>query len=287
MVEAVERARVVRRSTRRARTACASAPPGARRSSGATRSGASDATAGCGNSRPITDAGSIGGALLAAELVEARLEQRLDRRRHRDLARSSSARTQRPSLLRAARRCRQHRQHLLDVQRVAFGGRDDARHDVGRQAGRAEQVGDDLRRRVVAQRAQHERGATGALAPLRALLEQVVARGARAAGSARSSAASSTCSSRSRNAGSAQWMSSTARPPARRAAQRLEELARRPEDLVQRERRRAQARSPTARRVGDVGVADAAPRAWRAPPRACRRRGCRRPRRPSRAAARR
>ena len=71
-----------------------------------------------------------------------------------------------------------------------------------------EQVGHHLRRRVVAQRAQHQARRAGLLAPLRPLFEQVVARGGQQQDRRAAATSSSTCSSRSRNAGSAQWMSS-------------------------------------------------------------------------------
>ena len=61
------------------------------------------------------------------QLVEARLEQRLDGRRDRRCRRSSRRATQRPSSCAQGAAVDQHRQHLLDVQRVALGRLDDAR----------------------------------------------------------------------------------------------------------------------------------------------------------------
>ena len=150
------------------------------------------------------------GALGARQLVQPRLEQRLDRRRHRDLAVAVGAHPA-AVLAAAARRCRSA--STASARRTAGCLRRRRRCAPPRrlrQPGRAEQVGHHLRGRGVAQRAA-ARGASsaGALAPLRAALP--AGRGARwpAAGSARPSARRSTCSSRSRNAGSAQWMSST------------------------------------------------------------------------------
>ncbi len=100
-----------------------------------------------------------------------------------------------------------------------------------------------------------------------------------------SSIVSSRFSSRSRNAGSAQWMSSNSASTGFCAARRLHEAARTPVDFVQRERRGAE---PGGRRhaIGNVGDRRRTQAVSRARCPACRRCGSRPPRRPSRAAAR-
>ena len=116
-------------------------------------------------------------ALVDAELAEPCFEQRLDRRRDRELALVVGAH---PAPVAQLERLAldEHRQDLLDVERVAFGRGDDAGDDVGGEPGRAEQVGGDVGGRRVAERPQHEAQRGIALAPLRALVENVMARGA-------------------------------------------------------------------------------------------------------------
>ena len=116
-------------------------------------------------------------AFLDAQPANARLEQRLDRGRHRDLGvilRDYPA----PALLPQRLAFDQHREHLLDVERVAFRRRDDARHHVGRQPGAAEHVLRDAGGRGIGQRMQHDAQRAVTLAPRGTLLEQLVPCGA-------------------------------------------------------------------------------------------------------------
>ena len=115
-------------------------------------------------------------ALFASKLVEPRLEQGVDRRRHDDVA-AARATHPVPALLAQHIRVEQHRQHLLDEQRVAFSGGDDSADHVLRQTGRAQQVLDDQRRGGIAEWLQHEAAGALALRPLRPFFEQIVAGG--------------------------------------------------------------------------------------------------------------
>ena len=113
-------------------------------------------------------------ALLPAQLAEASLDQRLDRRRNRDLAVALGA-DPAPVLLAQGAAVDQHRQHLLDVERVALGSLDDPRHHVVGQPGGAEQVQGHFRGRGIGQRPQHQPDRRGPLAPVGSFFQQIVA----------------------------------------------------------------------------------------------------------------
>ena len=149
-----------------------------------------------------------------------------------------------------------------------------------RQTGLAEQVGDHLLRRPASlSGCSTQRRRRSAARASRAALEQVVPRGGQQQDRRRRSAASSTCSSRSRKAGSAQWMSSISAMTGAVAGQAPPGTCRAAQyDLVQRvaglrsgrsprpggrprRRRRSRPSSLRARLLGRVVVADVGRRA--------------------------
>ena len=191
----------------------------------AQRLGGQRVTAGCSNCSPITDAGSIIARSARAELAEPRLEQRMDGRRHVDVG-AASARTQRPSSS-AARRGRPA--STATARRTAGCLRRCRRCAPAHPAAsrRCRASWHHLGGGSVAQRAQHDAQRPRLLAPLRALLQQSW----RAVHSSRIGAPSqvdSRCSSRSRNAVSAQWMSSTSATTGPRGGQRSRRTCARP-----------------------------------------------------------
>ena len=102
----------------------------------------------------------------------------------------------------------QHRQRLLDVQRIALGRLAEPLLDDARDAGRAEQIGHHLLALGSRERLQVDLdGVRPVGCPLRPLVEQFAAGRAHAGARARSTL-SHRCSIRSRKVGSAQWMSS-------------------------------------------------------------------------------
>ena len=115
-----------------------------------------------------------GDAFLAAQLVQPGFQQRMDGRRHGDVA-VAFATFPTPIHLAQHVGIEQHGQHLLDEQRVAFGGLDDANNHVFGQAGRAQQVLHHLCRCGCTQGPQAQARCAGAFAPLRALFQKLVA----------------------------------------------------------------------------------------------------------------
>jgi hypothetical protein len=117
------------------------------------------------------------GSLLAAEPVETGGEQRLDRRRHGEVGEVGA---RRPATILETQQLRvdQHGDELLDEERIALGGCDDPAARVGVDAGAAEQrLHDPLDVRIV-ERLQRHAACALALGPVRSLLEQLVPGGA-------------------------------------------------------------------------------------------------------------
>ena len=167
----------------------------------------------------------------AAEPVEPRREQRLDRRRH--------ASTSPPST-------RAQREHLLDEQRVALGRREDARARVARRRSAARACRAAPRTRVAAAARAAPSSRSACRRPSRAARRAARAARCTGAGSARRATVGEV-STRSRNVGSAQWMSSKTTTSGRSLRGLLEQPADGQDDL----RRRGAARRPAARdRVG-------------------------------------
>ena len=119
-------------------------------------------------------------ALGRRESVQPRFEQRVDGRRDRDLDAALGAvfvGHPAPVQLVQGTALDQHRQHLLDVQRVALGSAHDARDYPGRQCRTADPVRDDLFGRRIGQGRQHEPARVDLRAPVGQFLDQVVPRG--------------------------------------------------------------------------------------------------------------
>ena len=146
----------------------------------------------------------------------------------------------------------QHRQHLLDEQRVALGApRRCGRAASGAEPGRAEQVLDQARR--PRRRRAARAGSTPRCAsrrPTPAGRRAAPAGPGRAAGSARPATSRRGARSGRGSVGSAQWMSSNTTTSGRCVGERLEQPADRPERLLGRARlprRRRAARRPLHR----------------------------------------
>ena len=256
--KAAPRRRCRRRRLPRARAACGRGRAGARSTSFADRLGRQPCTASVGKTRPMTEAGSMTARSSPSEPVEPCGEQRLDRRRARrdQLGPSSPSSGRRQTAERSA--VDEHRDELLDEERVALRGVDDPPADVLGAARAAEQRLDDARRcprrsgpqldarRAVAFRPAHPalRSSSSWRAPVQSTR------------TARPRSCSSEVLERSRNVGSAQWMSSKThdeRPsPAsssrsRRAAQKISSTGSRScESPIADARRAATSPSPTS-----------------------------------------
>ena len=182
---------------------------------------------------PLDRAALHDSPLLRLEAVDARREQRLDRGRDGV----------------GVRVVLEVREELFDEERIALGGLDDARAELGPQAsGRA--------RCTSSSESPWPSGSrTTSVAPARGAAQEgrTSKRSGRAVQRTRigaSSGEAATYSMRSRSAGSAQWMSSTTSTSVRAAGQRLEEPAKRPGRLVGRAALLDDSR-------GEVAVADA------------------------------
>ena len=190
---------------------------------------------------PSTEPRSSHRALLLGEPVDARREQRLQGRRHLELAVAA---------------LRLHRDELLDEERVALGCLDDP---LPRLLGRSPSWPTSALA-VVSESASSVTRSRSASAPsTSAAASKRSGRAVHRTRSGTSCAKAATYSMRSRNAGSAQWMSSkttTSGPP----RQRLEQPADAPGDLLGRDRacpsRRARPRSGYR---GELGVASQPP----------------------------
>ena len=206
---------------------------------------------------PITEAGSITARSSRGQLVEPRGEQRLDRRRDGELAEVARRRPSAPSSGAGAPSSIEHRQHLLDEQRVALGGLDDPLA-APRGRGRRRRAGCSTTLRAVARRraARARCASRRRSGPLRPRLEQLVARGADEQDRRVLAVDSSRCSIRSRNVGSAQWMSSKTTTSGRLAASVSSELARCPRRSPRAGTASRTGRSADARRSAHVLVAD-------------------------------
>ena len=228
----------------------------------------------------MTDAGSTTARSSRAEPVEARGQERLDRRRHRDLA---DVVGEPPVALDPAERALvdEHRDELLDEQRVALGRADDRARGRRRRCPTVpEQVLDHLRRRLVV--AERRRARCARVVAPSPQSGRVSSRSWRAVHSEQHRRAVDGrrrgARRRSSSVGSAQWMSSNTsdeRPLARRGSRAAADG---PEHLGERERRvdepdrRARAdrpRSASPTRPSELAARDA--RAGRPPsmPAAC------------------
>ena len=145
------------------------------------------------------------------QVVQARFEQRLDRRRHDDLAVGVAAHPVPSPSWRSA-----PLSISIDSICSTYSGLPSAAVTM-RSTTSCGSPAEPSRLATtcadggVAQRAQAPGGRPVAFAPLRLGFEQIVARRGQQQDRRRPCEASSMCSSRSRNAGSAQWMSSTTR----------------------------------------------------------------------------
>ncbi len=195
------------------RTSAASCAPG-----GLCPSGASSASASHSNSSPTTEARSRTVPLLVGKRVEAGGEERLNRRGH----------------VLGVAPFREHREQLLDEERIPFGhladpgagvdARAESRRGAPRSAPRTHprESGSS-----VSISASAGRPTPGARRAARA------ARG-RAAEAGRRGSSPTRCSIRSSSVGSAQWMSSMTSASGRCRDASLECLPHRPEDLLRR-----------------------------------------------------
>ena len=214
-----------------------------------SRPGDSSAIAPRENSLPTTAARSSTASLERLELVEARGEQRLDRRR---------------DACSAVVALREHRDHLLDEERVALGRLGDARARRASSGQSGRELGEQLRGLVVGQRLERERRAA---AQRGRSLEQLGPREAEEQ-DRRVAAPAGDVLERSRNVGSAQWTSSRHDDERTLARERLEQPADRPEESPPRSAARA---APTRREPLDdqraVGLAATAVAIASSPPR--------------------
>ena len=112
-------------------------------------------------------------ALVGVEPVQARGQEQVDRRRHGDV-RQILDRSPRTALESEEAVVDQHREHLLDEERVALGGLEDPVTRDLRDVGSPEEVVDELRRIVAGQRLKQDRGRVHlAAAPTGADLEEL------------------------------------------------------------------------------------------------------------------
>ena len=176
-----------------------------------------------GTPAPSTDAALEHRALGRVELVEPRREQRLDRRRHRDLAPSGDSRT--------------HRDHLLDEERVALGGR----RGSARAAPASTSPPSSVEQRVASRPRRAARAgrvvAFSFRRPSRAGGRAAPAAPCRGAGSARRARGRRRARPGRGSVGSPQWRSSSTTTSGRSRGRLLEQLAERPGDLLGRRRR--------------------------------------------------
>ena len=188
---------------------------------------------------------------VAAQTIDARRQQRADRRRHLDRVDVDG---DGPPVRRPHEDVvvHEHAHQLPDEQRVALRRRRDLREQLGRERVRLEQVQRELRRRALVE--PFERDDRGGASAFRRATDadraapDVPSRRAAPAhrGSTRRGARS-----RSRSNGSAQWMSSRTRTTGCSRRRRLDEPADRPERLLGRSRRaRHRGSPPRASRCG-------------------------------------
>ena len=137
----------------------------------------------------------------------------------------------------------QHRQHLLDEQRVALGRRD---HPLALLDGQrlARQILEQPRAVLRRQPLEHDRGGVGLSPGPSGRTSSRSGRAVHRISSAHPRAQSATCSIRSSRVGSAQWMSSNTSTVGRRSGDDLERPAKRPEHLLDRGRSPAQTDRP-------------------------------------------